>query len=105
MSKARLQEIRERLEAATLGPWKMVPRNLFFYKKANGNDYVEDPSKFTNEHALSEEAQNGDFLGANISGPPEPGRATFLVRDAWFIANARDDIEYLLSLVEKSTDP
>lgn len=93
-----LNEIKERESKATKGPWGIDPRNLLFYNK----DQSMVP--LSNELCLSEDAQNGDCLGANIVGPLEPDRACFVVRDAWFIAKSREDIPRLIEALERAIE-
>lgn len=98
MNAKRLAEIQARCDAATKGPWSIDPRNLYFWDKTQNYDKL---LPLSNENCLHEDGQNGDFLGADIKGPIEPGRSTFVVRDAWFIASARADIPDLLQYIKE----
>ena len=90
-----LSAVEQRIEKATPGEWTLDPRNLCFYEKDG------TLKKLDNELCLSEDSQNGDHLGACIDGPIEPSRGTFVVRDAWLIANAKSDLAKLVRLVRK----
>lgn len=89
---SRLKEIRERLEHTSLGDWRMDPRDVYFYERSGDGEI----KALTNEFVF---AYTGQFLGADLTGLPSPGRSAYLVRDAWFLANAKDDIAYLLGIL------
>lgn len=97
-SKKRLVEIKERLVSCTEGEWICDPRNLCFYEKV---DNIHKLAPQTNELYLNAYNQNGDILGADIEGIKEPIKSSFTVRDAWFIANAKKDIQFLLDIIEE----
>ncbi len=93
----RIREIYDRLERTSPGKWSFDPRDCYFF------DYDKDKNTSTLK-PLSNDfvfAYDGNWLGARINGPPEPGRSDFMVRDAWFLSNAKADIKYLLDLIEK----
>lgn len=91
-----LNEIQERVEAIKDEPeWDIEPRNCCFYNK--------DLSKLlpkSNALYLDETNQNCDHLGADLVGHLEPNRMTYTVRTAWFLLNARQDVEVLLKIVK-----
>ena len=98
MTEKQLREIEERANAATEGPWECVPRDVFFYK-VDGETRLDDRPILTLEKVAS--YGHDRFLGADIEGPPEPGRGTLTVPDAWFIAHARTDIPALIAEVRR----
>lgn len=89
----KLEEIRKLIDAATPGPWTICPRDVYFFP----ND-SEQP-QLDHEHIM---AYKGDFLGADVVGPVEPGRSAFLVHDAYFIAASRTLMPKLVALLEEA---
>ncbi len=76
MDNEELQAIKQRVDAATPGPWTA---------KARASDgYVDS------------------FLGVEVEGPPDAQRGQFSrMEDADFIAHARDDVPALVAEVEQ----
>lgn len=91
----RLQEIEERLKAATPGFWKCRPRSCQFYPEHGGKD-IDQESAIKYGHEWS--------LGAEVDGPSDVSRGSFTVADAWFIANAPADISYLLNALKEERE-
>ena len=88
-----LEAIKAREKAASPGPWECEPRDCGFSPDYGGKKVAQDT-------ALAWGDDN--HLQAHLSGPKEPwGRGDFTVRDAWFIANARQDIPALIAEVER----
>jgi hypothetical protein len=90
--KKRLKEIRERVEAAAPGPWRIEPRNMKYY------DEIMHAPIVKHEDCINDE---DDFLGAHFIGIPQPGRGDMLVPDAWFVSNAREDVPWLLDVIHR----
>lgn len=91
----RLEGIRERLGAATPGPW--------YFDSGNGN--VESHHEDFYRDSICERAD----LSEKIEWAKQFGRfPPDQVKDAWddceFIANSRADIEYLIDLVRKKDE-
>lgn len=89
----KLEEIRALCESATPGPWTIRPRDIKFYS----SDDCTVPDLVTFDAVM---ASKGDFLGAKVVGPEEPGRATFTTVDAYFIAVSRSLMPRLLKVAE-----
>lgn len=77
----RLQEIRERCEKATPGPWHVLVGDL------DGDEYCD---------GISTEREGHDDIVKTDSGVYPPSLA-----DASFIASAREDVPFLLAEVER----
>ena len=84
MDEQRIQEIRERLQATTPGAWRMCEPDADYF----GSD---DPVV---------ETENGQYVAqTSYDGLSYTVRET-TTADAEFIAHAKEDVAYLLSLIK-----
>lgn len=90
LSDEQLAAIRAREQMASKGPWTVEPRDVKYYPNTINQPPVITPDLI---------ATDGDnpFLGAYVIGPPEPSRGHYYVRDAVFMAEARQDVPDLLA--------
>lgn len=93
-----LTRLKSLLAAATPGPWKIWPRDCKFYP-----DNAEWLPRLPEDFDLSL-ADSGDFLGAQVHGPAEPGRSAFTVPDAALIAALRNHADALIAVAEAAEE-
>lgn len=101
--KEKLQEILERLQMATQGEWVCEPRHVCFYDDTTDIKTKHEASTLNLTQNLVHAYGDDEWLGAHvvIKDQPEPGRGEFTVRNAWFIANAKDDINWLIQKLQE----
>lgn len=87
---SRLDEIRKRTEAATEGPWKNDGWDNFNPDTLEACCVVEFPKDIV-----------AVFVNADGCDTWEEARSTNAANDADFIAHSREDIPYLLGLVDR----
>lgn len=76
-----IKKLRELANKASTGPWTVRCRNVKYY---DGDTHVDLNTVI--ERFDPDDGNDADFLGAEIVGPAEAGRSTFVVIDAAYIA-------------------
>lgn len=100
LTNEQIKELQELESKATKNNWSIECRSLQYYTK---EPYGQLPFDKIVEKILRNDTCD-DGLGANIEGPSEPDRGTFVVSDAVFIAAIRNASAALLEEVLASRE-